>query len=69
MRPIWTGAIGFGLVNIQVKMYSATERSELDLDMLDKNDLSRALSGNISSWIIPSTTRGTKLSGVNRRDM
>jgi DNA end-binding protein Ku len=41
MRSIWTGAIGFGLVNIPVKMYSATERSELNLDMLDKNDLSR----------------------------
>jgi DNA end-binding protein Ku len=41
MRSIWTGAIGFGLVNIPVKMYSATERSELNLDMLDKNDMSR----------------------------
>ena len=40
MRSIWTGAIGFGLVNIPVKMYSATERSELNLDMLDKKDLS-----------------------------
>jgi DNA end-binding protein Ku len=38
MRPIWTGAIGFGLVNIPVKLYSATESSSLDLDMLDKND-------------------------------
>jgi DNA end-binding protein Ku len=38
MRSIWTGAIGFGLVNIPVKMYSATERSELNLDMLDKTD-------------------------------
>lgn len=38
MRSIWTGAIGFGLVNIPVKMYSATERSELSLDMLDKKD-------------------------------
>ncbi|HEY5465328.1 MAG TPA: Ku protein [Hanamia sp.] len=38
MRPIWTGAIGFGLVNIPVKMYSATETSNLDLDMLDKKD-------------------------------
>lgn len=38
MRPIWTGAIGFGLVNIPVKIYSATESSNLDLDMLDKND-------------------------------
>lgn len=38
MRAIWTGAIGFGLVNIPVKLYSATESSSLDLDMLDKKD-------------------------------
>jgi DNA end-binding protein Ku len=38
MRSIWTGAIGFGLVNIPVKLYSATETSTLDLDMLDKKD-------------------------------
>lgn len=40
MRSIWNGAIGFGLVNIPVKLYSATESSNLDLDMLDKKDLS-----------------------------
>src|SRR5688572_18292911 len=38
MRAIWTGAIGFGLVNIPVKIYSAVQASELDLDMLDKKD-------------------------------
>src|SRR5690349_15987127 len=38
MRAIWTGAIGFGLVNIPVKMYSATQDSNIDLDMLDKHD-------------------------------
>lgn len=38
MRAIWTGAIGFGLVNIPVKLYSATQQSTLDLDMLDKKD-------------------------------
>lgn len=38
MRSIWTGAIGFGLVNIPIKLFSATEGSELDLDMLDKKD-------------------------------
>jgi DNA end-binding protein Ku len=38
MRPIWKGAIGFGLVNIPVKLYSATESSNIDLDMLDKHD-------------------------------
>jgi DNA end-binding protein Ku len=40
MRAIWTGSIGFGLVNIPVKLYSATQQSELDLDLLDKKDLS-----------------------------
>ncbi len=40
MRPLWTGAIGFGLVNIPVKLYSATESSSLSLDMLDKSDQS-----------------------------
>lgn len=38
MKPIWTGAIGFGLVNIPIKLYSAVEQSDLDLDMLDKKD-------------------------------
>ncbi len=38
MRAIWTGAIGFGLVNIPVKIYSATQTSSLDLDMLDRKD-------------------------------
>jgi len=40
MRPVWTGSIGFGLVNIPVKMYPATRSSTLDLDMLDSKDLS-----------------------------
>jgi DNA end-binding protein Ku len=40
MRSLWTGAIGFGLVNIPVKLYSATQQSDLDLDMLDKKDMS-----------------------------
>lgn len=38
MRAIWSGAIGFGLVNIPIKLYSAVQPSELDLDMLDKKD-------------------------------
>lgn len=40
MKAIWTGSLGFGLVNIPVKMFSAVEDSTLDLDMLDKKDLS-----------------------------
>jgi DNA end-binding protein Ku len=38
MRSIWNGAIGFGLVNIPVKLYSAVQDSTLDLDMLDGRD-------------------------------
>jgi len=38
MRPIWTGSIGFGLVNIPVKIYTAVESKKLELDMLDKTD-------------------------------
>lgn len=40
MRAIWNGAIGFGLVNIPIKLYSASEESSIDLDMLDKSDFS-----------------------------
>lgn len=39
MKAIWKGAIGFGLVNIPVKLYSATQQSTLDLDMVDKRDM------------------------------
>lgn len=38
MRSIWKGAIGFGLVNIPVKLYSGVQKSNLDLDMLDERD-------------------------------
>jgi DNA end-binding protein Ku len=38
MRSIWTGAIGFGLVNIPVGIYPAVESSTLDLDLLDKKN-------------------------------
>jgi len=38
MRSIWKGSIGFGLVNIPVKLYSGVQNSSLDLDMLDERD-------------------------------
>ncbi|HQY50764.1 MAG TPA: Ku protein [Ignavibacteria bacterium] len=41
MKAIWKGSIGFGLVNIPVKLFSATEKSTLDLDMVDKRDLEK----------------------------
>jgi DNA end-binding protein Ku len=41
MKAIWKGSISFGLVNIPVKLFSATERSNLDLDMVDRRDLGK----------------------------
>jgi DNA end-binding protein Ku len=41
MRSIWKGSIGFGLVNIPIKLYSAVQGSSLDFDMLDARDHSR----------------------------
>ncbi|RQO73543.1 Ku protein [Pedobacter sp. KBW01] len=38
MRSIWKGSIGFGLVNIPVKLFSGVQNSHLDLDMLDERD-------------------------------
>ena len=38
MKSIWTGSIGFGLVNIPIKLFSAIETGKLDFDMLDKKD-------------------------------
>lgn len=38
MRSIWKGSIGFGLVNIPIRLYSGVQNSNLDLDMLDERD-------------------------------
>lgn len=40
MQPIWSGVIGFGLVNIPVKLYSPAKEEILDLDFLHKKDRS-----------------------------
>jgi DNA end-binding protein Ku len=37
MRSIWSGAISFGLINIPVKIYSASEEKGLDFRMLEKH--------------------------------
>lgn len=41
MRSIWKGSIGFGLVSIPVKLFSAVQTTSLDFDMLDSRDHSR----------------------------
>jgi DNA end-binding protein Ku len=40
MRSIWKGSISFGLVNIPVKMYSASHERELKFHLLHKKDMS-----------------------------
>ena len=40
MRPLWSGVLSFGLINIPIKLYSATAGVEMDLRMLHKTDLS-----------------------------
>ncbi|MBD1394116.1 non-homologous end joining protein Ku [Mucilaginibacter glaciei] len=41
MRSIWKGSLGFGLVSIPVKLYSAVQTTSLDFDMLDGRDHAR----------------------------
>jgi DNA end-binding protein Ku len=39
-RALWKGAITFGLVNIPVDLYPGAKSSTLDLDWIDKRDMS-----------------------------
>src|SRR5256886_11357554 len=41
MRAIWKGAVSFGLVNIGVKMYSATEERDISFHQVRRSDGSR----------------------------
>ena len=40
IRSIWAGSITFGLINIPIKLFSAVKESNLEMNMLDKNDYS-----------------------------
>lgn len=39
MRSIWEGSISFGLINIPVKLYSATQEKKLSFSFLKRDDL------------------------------
>jgi DNA end-binding protein Ku len=39
-RAIWTGTIGFGLVQIPVGLHGAEDSAELEMTMLDKRNFS-----------------------------
>ena len=40
-RPLWKGAIKFGMVSIPIKLYTATEDKDVHFNMLHKDDLKR----------------------------
>ncbi|HVT01420.1 MAG TPA: Ku protein [Patescibacteria group bacterium] len=40
MRAIWSGSINFGLVNIPIQLYPATQDKNIDFDYLHEKDLS-----------------------------
>jgi DNA end-binding protein Ku len=40
MRSLWKGSISFGLINIPISLYSATQRDELHFRLLRASDLS-----------------------------
>ena len=40
MRSMWSGSISFGLINIPIRLYSATEEHALSFTLLHKDDLS-----------------------------
>jgi DNA end-binding protein Ku len=40
MRALWTGTLSFGLINIPIRLYSATLDRGLNFDILHKKDLS-----------------------------
>ena len=40
-RPIWTGAISFGLVNVPVKLYTATQAKDVRFHQLHDKDGTR----------------------------
>jgi DNA end-binding protein Ku len=39
-RAIWSGSLGFGLVQLPVQLYGAEEKDELDMTLLDRRDFS-----------------------------
>jgi DNA end-binding protein Ku len=40
-RPLWKGAISFGMVSIPIKLYTATEEKDVRFNMLHEKDMSR----------------------------
>lgn len=48
-RAIWSGSIGFGLVNVPVKLYSAVRNHSISFHQLARGDLGRIRQKRVSS--------------------
>ncbi|MDQ6949691.1 MAG: Ku protein, partial [Actinomycetota bacterium] len=48
-RPIWSGAISFGLVNVPVKLYSAVSSKDVRFHQLDAKSNARVKQKRVSA--------------------
>src|SRR6516165_9267672 len=48
-RPIWTGSISFGLVNVPVKLFTATSPQDVRFHQLRRSDGSRIRQKRVSA--------------------
>ena len=48
-RPIWSGAISFGLVNVPVKLFSAVSPKDVRFHQIDARSNSRVRQKRVSS--------------------
>ena len=48
-RPIWSGSISFGLVNIPVKLFSAVKRKNVSFNQIDSRTGSRVKQKRVSA--------------------
>ena len=55
MRAIWKGAVAFGLVNVPVKLYSATEDHDIKLHQVHEKDGGRIRQR--TGFAVPSETK------------
>jgi DNA end-binding protein Ku len=54
-RPIWTGAITFGLVSVPVAMYSATRDHEVSFHQFEKGTSERIRYRRVNERTVTST--------------
>jgi len=48
-RPIWSGSISFGLVNVPVKLFSAVSQQDVRFHQLRRSDASRIRQKRVSA--------------------